>query len=127
MLSFIATAGTMAIVDVLWIGLVAKDLFDKLIGNLLVQPVRVFPALLFYVMYVTAIYLYGVLQAKDSKNALLRGASLGFVCYATYEFTNWAILKGWPGLMVAVDLSWGIFITSISAFAGRWVLDRLKR
>ena len=105
----------------------ANDLFDKLIGPLLVKPVRMVPALLFYVMYVTAIYLYGVVQAKHSKDALFRGACLGFVCYATYELTNWAILKGWPILMVVVDLSWGVFITAISACAGHWVLHKLRK
>jgi hypothetical protein len=48
---------------------------------------------------------------------LRRGAALGLVTYATYDLTNWAVLKGWPVLLVPVDVGWGIALTAVVALA----------
>jgi uncharacterized membrane protein len=50
---------------------------------------------------------------------LLRGASFGVVCYATYDLTNQATIVGWPWHVTAVDLVWGALVSGVSAWAGK--------
>jgi uncharacterized membrane protein len=43
---------------------------------------------------------------------------LGFLCYGTYEMTNYATLAAWSWQQVAVDLAWGTVLTGVSAWVG---------
>ncbi|MFB2595411.1 DUF2177 family protein [Paracoccus sp. p4-l81] len=47
------------------------------------------------------------------------------MCYATYEFTNFATLRDWPVRQVLIDTAWGGVLTGFSAWAGltvtRWL------
>jgi uncharacterized membrane protein len=45
-------------------------------------------------------------------HALLFGALLGLVCYATYDLTNLAVTKDWPLLVTIVDLVWGAVLAA---------------
>ncbi len=56
--------------------------------------------------------------------ALLVGAAFGFFAYATYDLTNLATLKDWPVGITLIDIGWGVFVSAVSAAAGRWALDR---
>jgi uncharacterized membrane protein len=40
------------------------------------------------------------------------------MAYGTYEFTSYAIMKGWHPTMVATDLVWGTCLTAFSAWGG---------
>ena len=51
-------------------------------------------------------------------SAVLHGALFGFFCYATYDLTNLATLKGWTLPMALVDIGWGTVVTAIAAAAG---------
>ena len=53
--------------------------------------------------------------------AALQGAVLGFLCYATYDLTNYAILKVWSLKVTVFDLVWGTVLTGGSAAAGTWI------
>ena len=47
-----------------------------------------------------------------------RAGLFGAVAYGTYEFTNLATLKPWHWSMVALDLTWGTFLTTVAAVGG---------
>ena len=64
-------------------------------------------AALFYVQYVAVITAFAVLPAQTLRTAALRGLGVGWLAYATFEFTNWAVIEGWPAAMVPVDIAWG--------------------
>jgi uncharacterized membrane protein len=113
------TAITMTLLDLLWLGVVARGFYDDALGPLR-RPTVLWPAAaLFYLFYVTAIVRLAVLPSECVPQAARRGAALGFVAYATYELTNWAVLVGWPARLVPVDIAWGVVLTSLAAAAGR--------
>jgi uncharacterized membrane protein len=66
------------------------------------------------------------LAAGAPLKALLFGAFLGLVAYATYDLTNQATIKDWPALVTVVDLVWGTalggLVAGLSAVAGRVLL-----
>lgn len=117
----LATGLTMLSLDLAWIGKVGRPFYAMLGPLQRVEP-YVPAAVAFYVMYLTAVMTYAVSSAATPRSAAMRGGCLGFVCYATYELTNFAVIAGWPGALVPVDIAWGVFLTSISAGIGRRVL-----
>jgi uncharacterized membrane protein len=63
--------------------------------------------------------LFASLPSVTVSQAAKRGAGVGWLAYATYELTNWAVIEGWPASIVAIDIIWGVVLTSLVAAAGR--------
>lgn len=116
--STLAVGGVLLALDLAWLGVVAADLYARQLGPLMAPEVNGLAAALFYAMYVGAVVRMAVLPATGLGDAARRGAGLGFVAYATYELTNWAVIANWPALLVPVDVAWGVLLTAVSAAAG---------
>ena len=115
----LATAATMLVLDLAWLGVLARGLYDAALGPLR-RPEVLWPAaLLFYAFYVAVTVAWAVFRANGPLHAACRGAGLGLVAYATYELTNWAVLRGWPAWIVPVDVTWGAALTAAAALAGK--------
>ena len=115
----LAVAVSMVVLDLLFLGVIAKDFFDTQMGPLRAADTVIAAAALFYVQYVAVIVGFAALPARDLRQAALRGLGVGWVAYATFEFTNWAVVEGWPAAMVPVDILWGLVLTSSVATLGR--------
>lgn len=123
--AYAATAIVMVALDLLWLGLIAKPLYQQAIGHLMAAQARVPVAVLFYLIYAGGLLVFAVLPGDGGwTRALLVGAAFGFFAYATYDLTNLATLKDWPVGITLIDIGWGVFVSAVSAAAGRWVLDR---
>ena len=48
---------------------------------------------------------------------ILSAALFGLFCYATYDLTNLATLRGWSVTIVLADIVWGIVISASAATA----------
>lgn len=98
------------IIDIIWLGVVAKKLYAKQIGHLLKPKYNWAAAIIFYVIFITGLVFFVIEPAVKKESwidALFFGAFFGFVCYATYDLTNLAVKKNWPLLITVVDLLWG--------------------
>jgi uncharacterized membrane protein len=105
-------------IDMLWLGLIAKNFYREKLGFILSPDVNWYAAVIFYLIYIGGILYFAVLPAmKDEswQTALIQGAVLGFLCYATYDLTNMATIKNWPLTVVLVDIIWGIVLTGSCA------------
>lgn len=125
LVAFATSAATLLVLDLLFLGLLAKPFYDEQLGALRAPSVVWPAAALFYTMYLGAITSFAVAGAHDVKSAFRRGAGLGFVAYATYELTNWAVIAGWPPALVPVDLAWGVVLTSCCSAAARVAYQRV--
>lgn len=127
LIKLIAAGGVMGILDYLWLGFIAKNLYYGEMGEILLEKPNMVAALLFYAIYVVGVVVLIVnpALAKDSlSHALGYGALFGFVAYATYDLTNLATLKGFSAKVVVVDMLWGAFITAAMAGAAFWAVQR---
>lgn len=113
------------IVDLVWLGMVAKSFYQRGIGHLMAENFRMGAAAMFYAVYVVGIVYFCVSGAVDWKAAALNGALFGFFCYATYDMTNYATLRDWPLSMAVVDIAWGTVLTAFTAGAGFAVARKL--
>lgn len=120
-LAYAATALTFLLLDLIWLGLVAKPLYQQEIGPLLLETFNVAAAVGFYLVFIAGVVIFAVAPALHGgswKSALLYGALFGFFAYSTYDMTNLATLKGWSQTLTAVDITWGTFVTGTAALAG---------
>jgi uncharacterized membrane protein len=116
---YAVTAVIFLILDAIMLSLVMKPLFTRHIGPLLVEPIRVAPAALFYLAYVAGlVYLVSLPAIKTGAPILLPALIIGLMAYGTYEFTSYSIMKDWHWTMVATDTLWGGTLTAFSAWAG---------
>ncbi len=111
---FIALPVFLAI-DMIWLGLVAKNFYFKQIGFLTKENVNWTAAIIFYLIFIIGLALFVIMPSLEKGslvNVILLGALFGFITYATYDLTNLATVKDWPLLVTFVDLIWGAFIAS---------------
>lgn len=102
------------LIDGVWLGLIAKNLYKKEIGHLMSNNPNWIAAIIFYLLFLVGLVYFVINPAieKDSlKTLLISGALFGFMTYATYDLTNLATLKDWPVKITIIDLIWG---TSLS-------------
>ena len=106
-------------IDMLWLGLIAKNFYRRELGFLMAENVNWVSAILFYLLFIAGIVFF-VLMPNINKNSVLAvvlsGAFFGFITYATYDLTNLATLKDWPLTMTIVDLLWGAFLSASVSF-----------
>ncbi len=98
------------IIDLTWLGVVARSFYQAQIGHLMRTNVNWAAAIVFYAIFVVGIIVLAVWPAVDRQSlghAVVLGAVLGLVTYAAYDLTNLATLDGFPFKVVVVDMVWG--------------------
>ena len=103
------------VLDMLWLGLVAKSFYATQIGYLMKTDINWTAAILFYLLFIVGLVLFVIIPAVEKSSwvhALLFGALFGLITYATYDLTNLATVKDWPLLVTVVDLAWGAVLAA---------------
>ena len=129
LISYILTTLLFFLIDLVWLGLIAKKLYARYLGELLRDDVNWVAAIVFYLLFIVAIFVFVILPAHAADSmvkALVLGAFLGGICYATYDLTNLATLKGWPLPIVFIDITWGMFLTAVVSGGGFLIVKWLN-
>lgn len=115
------------LIDLLWLGVVAKGLYQRQMGHLMLSTPNWPVAFLFYLLFVVGLVLFAILPAIKGDSfsyALLYGALFGFFTYMTFDLTNLAVLKDYPWTIAVIDIIWGVTLSaSVSVatfFAARY-------
>jgi uncharacterized membrane protein len=115
--------------DSVWLTLASERLYHSELGDLLAPQPRLGAAVMFYLIYIAGVVGFAIapaLQSGGARRALVRGAALGLVAYATYDLTNQATLAMWSTKLTVIDLAWGTSLTGLSAAATAAVLGRIR-
>jgi uncharacterized membrane protein len=110
---YLLTIPVFFLIDILWLGVVAKSYYRRQLAGILGQNVNWAAAVTFYVIYIAGIIFFAVrpsIEGQSLGKAALLGAFYGFFTYATYDLTNMATIDGWPLQMAIVDIGWGVFL-----------------
>ncbi len=113
-------------IDFLFLGTIAKGFFQSQVGEML-GPVRIAPAVIFYLLYVAGIVIFVSGGTSEWQTALFYGALFGLFCYATFELSSLALLKHWTWQVVFVDVAWGMFVTGTAAAIGLFLTNWIVR
>jgi uncharacterized membrane protein len=109
------------LLDAVWLTTTNATLYKPVLAPILAADVRLVPAILFYLIYLTGAVVFAVrpaLEAHDWRRAPALGALFGFFAYATYDLTNQATLSVWATQITLLDLTWGTFLTATGSTAG---------
>ena len=101
------------VIDILWLGLFAKKMYQSQIGFILAKKPNWYAAIVFYILYIVFLLIFAVMPALDKgslTDSMLYGALYGFITYATYDLTNLATLDKWPLKVTIIDIIWGTFL-----------------
>lgn len=102
-------------IDMIWLGLVARNFYRDQIGFLMKNDINWTAAIIFYLLFIAGLVLFVIMPAHEKGSwvhALLYGAIFGLITYATYDLTNLATLKDWPLMVTIVDLGWGAVLAA---------------
>lgn len=102
-------------IDMLWLGLIAKNFYAKQLGDMMTENINWVAAIIFYLLFIIGLVVFVIHPAVEKTSwthALLYGALFGLITYATYDLTNLATLKNWPIVMTIVDLIWGAVLAA---------------
>lgn len=102
-------------IDMVWLGLVAKNFYRDQIGFLMTPTINWVAAIIFYLIFIAGLVLFVISPAVEKgswMHAVIFGALFGFITYATYDMTNLATLKDWPLTVTIVDMLWGAVLAA---------------
>lgn len=123
---FLLVGAIFAIIDAIWIGVVANKFYKSQMEGLLMDKPNLVPAVAFYVIYIIAILVLALepaLSAQSPMRALGLSAMFGFAAYATYDLTNASTLKNWPRAITLVDIIWGTSVTTAVTYIAYVILS----
>lgn len=115
-------------IDMVWLGLVAKNFYRNQIGFLMKNEINWTAAMAFYLLFVVGLVLFVITPAIEKSSwlhALLFGALFGLITYATYDLSNLATLKDWPFLVTMVDLVWGATLAASVSTATYFIAHKV--
>lgn len=107
--------------DFFMIPMVMRPLFQEHLGAQMLDTLRLTPAFLFYLIHIAGlVYFAGMPAMRDGSalTALINGALIGLIAYSCYEMTSYTIMRDWSIRLVAIDLTWGVVISGLSAWIG---------
>jgi len=124
LISYALTFVVFLIVDLAWLGFIAKNVYNKYLGGFLTDSVNWTAAIIFYLIFVaglTIFVIYPSLEKESLWRVIILGALFGIITYATYDLTNLATLKGWPLPIVIIDIAWGAVLATIVSVSGYYI------
>lgn len=118
------------VIDMIWLGLIAKNIYSKQIGFLLKTDINWVAAIIFYLLFIAGLTFFvinpALKQDKPFISAAIMGGFFGLVTYATYDLTNLATLKNWPLSITLIDLAWGTTIGALVSSITTIIVSKLK-
>lgn len=116
LVAYVVALALFLVLDLIWLGIVAKGLYAERIGSLLLDQPRWGVAAVFYALYILGLLYFAIsasLPTGDWQRAALNGALFGFFSYLTYNATNLSVMKGYDGLIAMVDTGWGTVLGAV--------------
>jgi uncharacterized membrane protein len=124
-LQFLTVLVVFLAIDLVWLGLIAKNLYSKYLGYIMTPNVNWIAAFTFYFIFIVGLMFFVINPAIEKQSfmyALLVGGLFGFITYSTYDLTNLATLKDWPITITVIDLIWGTVLSASVSSVSYWII-----
>jgi uncharacterized membrane protein len=125
--AYLTTAVVMIVIDLVWLGVIAKPLYQQGIGHLMTDQPNILAAVAFYMLFPVGLMVFAVtpqVAMEGWQKSAWLGAMFGFFAYATYDLTNLATLKNYPISLALIDIVWGTVVSAVAASVGKLVFNR---
>lgn len=122
--AYLSAAISFGALDSIWLRWAATNLYKPVIGDIMTDNFRIAPALAFYVIYIAGMVYFAIrpgIASGQVMQAVLNGALLGALCYATFDLTSQAVMKVWATHVSIADIAWGAFATAVASGVACWL------
>ena len=119
-IAYVVAAIAFGVLDALWLRWAGPNLYRPVIGEIMADEFRLAPAAAFYLIYIAGMVWFAIRPGLESGSvvaALLNGAMLGALCYATFDLTSQAVFKVWSTHVSLMDIAWGATATALASAA----------
>ena len=126
--AYLSTALVMLVIDLVWLGFIAKPMYQAGIGHLMTDKPNLIAAFFFYALFPIGLMVFAILPESAStswQRTAWLAAMFGFFAYATYDLSNLATLKNYPLQLALVDMLWGSLLSAVAATAGKFAFNRI--
>ncbi len=123
---YFVTLLTFVALDAVWLTL-TTSIYRNQLADILIPEVRLLPSISYYLLQVLGIQIFVLPRARGVASAFAFGASFGIFTYATYDLTNWAVLKDWTYSITLMDVTWGAVVTGSASIAGYLAVKRFGK
>jgi len=130
LLAYFFTSVVFFAIDIVWLGVIAKNFYAKNLEGFLSDQVNWGAALIFYFIFIAGISFFAIYPAVEKNSlqlAILYGVLFGFFTYSTYDLTNYATLKDWPVKVVLVDIAWGSVLSGLVSLSGFFIVRYIRQ
>src|SRR5690242_19435153 len=108
--AYFAALVPFGVIDAIWLSLMGPELYRPTLGDILLQDIRLGPAIVFYLIYPIGLVVFAILPSLRS-GSILTAVALGMLfvalAYATYDLTNFATLRAWTLQLTVLDIFYG--------------------
>ncbi len=113
--------------DAIWLTLMGPT-YHAVMGDMVAANVRFGPAIAFYLLDTLGLMVFVARPGMRHGVAwvLAHGALFGLFTYATYDLTNYAVLKNWDLILTLEDIVWGMVVSTIVSTVS-WAIMRERR
>ena len=128
LLTYAVSVPVFFIIDMIWLGLIARGFYRKALEPLLTPNINWTAAIIFYFLFLVGILLFALLPGMEKRSlghTIVMAALFGFIAYATYDLTNLATLRDWPLFLSLVDMAWGAFLSASTAAITYLIMSRI--
>jgi uncharacterized membrane protein len=110
--------------DAIWLTLMAPS-YRAVMGDMLAANIRIAPAVLFYVVDMLGLIIFVARPGRRHGGAwvVAHGALFGLFTYATYDLTNYAVLRNWDLALTIEDIVWGMVLSTVVSLVA-WSIMR---
>ncbi|MCB9362070.1 DUF2177 family protein [Candidatus Woesearchaeota archaeon] len=124
-ITILAMTFAIIILDYIWLGLLINGFIISQFGSLIAVQngsivVNTFAGVIVWTIIASGCYIFAVRPGKNIKHTTLLGATFGFICYAIYDLTNFAIIVGYPTMFIFVDIIWGTVLCAVISIVGHY-------
>ena len=127
-LTYIVSVPVFFIVDMIWLGVIAKGFYRKALEPLMTPDINWVAAIIFYLLFLVGVLIFALLPGMERRSlvyTIAMAALFGFIAYATYDLTNLATIRDWPLMLSIVDMVWGSFLSASTATITYLIMSRI--
>jgi uncharacterized membrane protein len=118
LIPYVAVLVVFGIIDAAWLNTMGKLLYRPTLGDILLDDLRIAPAMVFYFAYPIGVVAFAVMPGLHSDSlvvAFLSALLFGATAYGTYDLTNYATLRNWTLQIAVIDICYGALASGIAA------------
>jgi uncharacterized membrane protein len=123
---FVTSFISYIVLDLLWLGFIAKPLITKWLAPWMTDGFKLWPAAIVYALLALGTTFFIIPKMTSLGMSFIWGALLGLIIYGVYDMTNLATIANWPTAFAFVDMAWGIVSGGLVAMVIYWISRFLK-